>query len=299
MFAAAVSALLLSACTGCGTALRISQRPVASTAQPISVPGVPFYTKRARCRQEVVWFEPIYTLTLAELVPDKDGTPQPQARGAAILSRKSFDSQPVTDFMTLLNDGSANEQRIQTEWKKVAALNDTHVLSRDFASLSADDRILVGRSAAPALYVDYANEYYVNAKLPLAGTANVDAKVADDGTLSEASAQVETKTFETILGALPISSLITAGLGLPVKAAVPVQKPATFQLTIAVTGYSHTLARLVSYPAAPAFCPVAADISIGEATEYKREDITAAADASSADKSGDQSKKPAKPPKKP
>jgi hypothetical protein len=252
----------------------------------VAIPGVPFYAKRGRCRQEIVWYEPIYSLTLAALLPDKDGALQSHARGAVVLSRTGFESQEVTDFIKVLNNQPSDELTVTNAWKRIVTHADSHVLSRDFSSLGAADLILAGRSAAPAVYVDYSDQYYVNAKIPVAGSANVDAKVAEDGSLSEASAQVETKTLETILSALPISSLITGGLGLGGKSIADVGKVEAFQLTVSTSGYRHTLARFVDFPGTqPAVCPVAASIALSESTEYKREDISALSDVGSGDKS--------------
>lgn len=278
--------------SGCGTALRVSHRATGTTANPISVPGVPFYIKKARCRQEIVWFEPIYTLTLSASLPDKDGTLQNHPRGSVVLSLKNFKSPEVNDFMKLLNNSPTDEGTVLREWRKVVARADSQVLARDFASLKADERILAGRSAAPAPYVDYSEQYYVNAKLPIAGSANVDAKVADDGSLSEASAQVETKTLETVLSALPIGNVITGALGMGGKALAATGEVESFQLTISVSGYLHTLSRFADYPKTDLTCPVAEDISLAEAMEYKREDISAAARGKQ-DKSADASPKKA------
>jgi hypothetical protein len=183
----ALSVSLVLFLGGC-TALRINHSPATTTTKSGSVPGVPFYPKKARCRQEVVWFEPIYTLTLAALLPDKDGALQNHPRGAVVLSRTKFMSQDVNDFMKMLNNHPTDEGTVARAWQKVAALADSNVLSRDFSSLMPADRILASRSSTPSVYVDYADQYYVNAKIPLSGSANVDAKVADDGSLSEASA---------------------------------------------------------------------------------------------------------------
>jgi hypothetical protein len=268
--------LLLSLSSiGCGVALRVNHRPAGTTGTPTSVPGVPFYPKRARCRQEVVWVEPIYTLTLVALLPDKNGALQSHPRGVVVLSRSNFESQEVVDFMKVLNNRPTDEGTVLTYWQKVVARADANVLSRDFSSLAVADRILAGRSAAPAVYVDYADQYYVNAKLPVAGSANVDAKVAADGSLSEASGQVQTQTLQTILSALPVSSVITGGLGLGGKSIAATGEIEAFQLTIAISGYRHTLARFVDYPSSSAPCPVATDITLADAAEYKREDITA------------------------
>jgi len=272
--------LLVSGCT----VLKISHTPAGAT-KPTPVPGVPFFAKKARCRQEVSWFEPIYTLTLVAVLPDKDGALQNHPRGAVVLSRSSFESPEITLFMKLLNNKPTDEGTVQQAWQKVVARADPHVLSRDFGSLSAADRILVGRAVAPVVYVDYSDQYYVNAKVPLAGSASVDAKVAEDGSLSELSGQTENKTLETILSALPISSVITGGLGLGGKSIASAGEVEALQLTVSISGYKHTLARLVDYPTTSKPCPVASDIPFAEATEYKREDISAA-DTSQGDKTG-------------
>jgi hypothetical protein len=269
----------------------VSHRPVGSTTTPITAPGVPFYAKKARCRQEVVWFEPIYTLTLSAMLPDKDGALQSHLRGTVVLSRSSFETQDVTDFVKLLNSRPSDEGTVNRAWQKVVARADSHVLSRDFSSLVPEDRIMVGRSAAPAVFVDYAEQYYVNAKVPLAGSANLDAKVADDGSLSELSSQVESKTFETVVGALPISSVITGELGLSGgKNLANAGEIEAFQLTVSVSGYRHTLAKLVDFPTGSIPCPIAKDIAFADATEYKREDISAVAEATQQQKNESTSK---------
>lgn len=296
------SALLISL-SGC-SAMKVTHQPVTATKDTGPVPGVPFFPKKARCKQQIVWFEPIYTLTLASLVPDKDGALQSHPRGAVVLSRTKFLDAEVGAFVKLLNNPAVDMDTVVRGWAKVVALSDSSVLGREFSSLASSDLILVGRSAAPAVYVDYSDQYYVNAKIPLAGSAQVDAKVAEDGSLSEASAQVETKTLETILGALPISSIITGGLGLAGKGPLPAEKAETFQLTMSVTGYVHTLAKFDDFHKKSA-CPVANEIAIGSADEYKREEMTSPTDSGGADKGTDskvpqkkdssaQAKKPAK-----
>jgi hypothetical protein len=278
--------LLVVSLSGC-SAMRVSHQPATSTVSTGSVPGVPFYPKKARCRQEIVWFEPIYTLTLAALIPDKDGTLQSHPRGAVVLSRSKFMDPEVSNFIKLLNNPQVDVDTVTRNWAKVVALSDSGVLGRDFSSLTSTDRILAHRASAPSVYVDYADQYYVNAKVPLSGTAQLDAKVADDGSLSEASAQVENKTLDTILGALPISSVITGGLGLAGKGLKTPENAETFQLTVAVTGYIHTLAKFVDFPKDSKVCPVATEIAFADADEYKREEMTAPSDSADSAKSKD------------
>lgn len=195
-------------------------------------------------------------------------------------------SGDVTTLVKSVSNGG-DEAAVMPNWKKVVTRIDPQVLTRNFGSVPAEDRILLASSAAPVVFVDYTEQYYVNAKVPLAGSANVDAKVAEDGSLSEASGQVQSKTFETIVGALPISSLITGALGVGGKAFEP-GKIETFTLAISVSGYRHTLARLVAYPNStvnditPA-CPVVKDIAFADANEYKREDLSTATDSNKAE----------------
>ena len=292
LFAAAILSSLLPGCAG----LEISHRPTGSTSKLTQAPGVPFFAKKARCRQEVVWFEPIYTLDFAALIPDKDGTLQAHPRGTVVLPRSNFESADVTNLIKLLNNRPSDEGTVKSFWDKVVALADPKVLSRDFGSLGTKDRILVGRSAAPAVFVDYAEQYYVNAKAPLAGSANLDAKVADDGSLSELSSQLENKTFETIVSALPVGSVITGELGLTGKSVAPANEIEAFQVTISVSGYRHTLAKFVDFPSGLAPCPVTGDITLSEAAEYKREDMSAASNGQQDQKNkgnnSDQTKKP-------
>ena len=274
--------LLLTATEGC-TVLHIQHTQAGVTSK---VPGVPFFPKRARCRQEIVWLEPIYTLNLAALVPDKDGTLQSRPRGSVTLSLSAFQSDDVKQFVKTLNHRPTNEAIVQAGWDKIVANADPQVLSRSFANLGEDDRILLARSAAPAVYVDYADQYYINAKSPLSGSANVDVKVAEDGSLTEASGQLENKTLDTILGALPISSVITGELGLAAgKSIEEAGNIEAYQLTIGISGYRHTLAHFVDYPVVPTPCPVAAAISLAAADEYKREDISTPTDSTAKDNS--------------
>jgi hypothetical protein len=271
-------------CSGCGPVLRVQRTPVVATAPPTSVAGVPFYTKRARCRQEIVWLQPIYTLTLTALIPDKNGTLQSHPRGAVILSRSAFVSSSLTDLIKLLNNRPTDEGTVQRSWQTVVALASANTVSADFASLDPKDRILVGRSAAPVVYVDYANQYFINAKSPLAGTANLDAKLAPDGSLTEASGQRTDNTLQTVSSALPISTIITGELGLGGKSLAPSGSVEAFQLTISATGFRHTLARQVDYPTDQTPCPLAADIGLNDATEYKREDVLPPSNNNSAQK---------------
>jgi len=66
--------------------------------------------------------------------------------------------------------------------------------------------VRVANTAAIVPVVDYTHVYYLNSRSPWTGTSQVSAKVADDGTLSEGSGQVDDETWSTILST--VSSLV-------------------------------------------------------------------------------------------
>lgn len=59
-------------------------------------------------------------------------------------------------------------------------------------------------------------QYYYNAKVPLFGSINTSVKLASDGTLTEATANITDKTAETLLSMFPAKELLTKQL-LPEK----------------------------------------------------------------------------------
>ena len=84
-----VAVILIGATAGC-TALRITHSPAGSAAKTAPVEGVPFFPKKGVCQQQIVWLEPIYNLSLATLVPDKNNALQSHPKGAVALSRTAF-----------------------------------------------------------------------------------------------------------------------------------------------------------------------------------------------------------------
>ncbi len=263
---------LLGFCASC-SAVRVSHVAGSTPNAPASkVSGVPFYPKKAKCRQEVVWLQPVYTLTLSVIQTDAKGTPQAKALGSVTLSRSLFDKQEVREFLALVAKGAKDENTVLSAWAKLADLASkaTSPLTVDFNGMATEDRILAGRSAAAFVYVDYSDQYYINARVPLAGSANLSTKVAADGSLTEATTQVQNTALQTILQSLPISTLITGGLGLtPTKGFVPEEE--VFQVAIAVSGFRHTLAKFTDFRTP---CQVVADIALNDADEYKREDLS-------------------------
>lgn len=193
--------------------------PPAAVPATDPVPGVPFYVRRGVCKRETVWLEPQYKLTLVVTIDD-----QPPVSYTLLLSRNGYLSQPVQDLLKVLSgisgkydaadvSGDACPDKIVGNWTAIGGdANDKVVdgLDQDpqrLADAETNHNILrVLNTAKIDSIVDYSHQYYMNARSPWIGTAQVDAKLASDGTLTEGSGQVDDETWSTIL--TTISSLV-------------------------------------------------------------------------------------------
>lgn len=199
---------------GCGSVLRVKQ----GTAK---VPGVPFYSKEARCLHQEVSVMPYYRLTLQTVQSEKVTGSQ-----TATVSAEYYLTDPTAVEFTSLVDGTAdvssmtNEQqqtKLGSDWTAIKGHSAVDV----HAKVGEDNwpKYVVSNSTSPKVFVNYKDVYYLNAKNPLSGSAKADYKLASDGTLTEASGEMADDTFKTIVSALPISDLIksAAGIGLASK----------------------------------------------------------------------------------
>jgi hypothetical protein len=277
---AAIMALLITftvSVTGCRTAQVTKAKPPVGSNKTDKLDGIPFYVKKAGCKHEVVWLEPIYTLTLEEItIPEgSNAKPQTTPRGAAVLSLSQYREDPaVQDFLKKLSQVGAQFEDVLKAWDAVTKSPYTPTKFPE----DVKNRVLVSNANTPEIYVDYAETYYINAKNPVAGSAKVDAKLASDGTLTEASVEVESKTLETLLG--PINAAITAGLPLAAKVEGKTQVR-QLKLTTEVSGYKHTFSRIDSSATFP--CPVIAADNLPSPANYTRESVIG---GSGADKKG-------------
>jgi len=277
----AILALLITftgSLTGCRTVQVTKAKAPDSPNKTAKLDGIPFYVKKAGCKHEVVWFEPIYTLTLEEITTPEGGNAKPQttARGSAVLSLSQYrEDTNVQTFLKDLSKVGAQFEDVLKDWNAITKVPYTPTQFPE----NAKDRVLASNTNTTTTYVDYAETYYINAKNPLAGSAKVGAKLASDGTLTEASVEIESKTLETLLG--PINAAITAGLPLAAKVE---GKPAAKQLklTTEVSGYKHIFSRIDASKSFP--CSVIAADKLPSPADYSRESV--AAGGEKADKKG-------------
>jgi hypothetical protein len=89
-----------------------------------------------------------------------------------------------------------------------------------------EDRILLENTSSLTSVVDHSTRYSINQSRPFSGSSNGDFKLGADGTLNEASGQVQDNTFSTILSALPVFTLITSATGTATKSGAASNEPA-------------------------------------------------------------------------
>lgn len=211
----------------------VKQKKAAGTAN-IPVDGIPFYVKRGSCKTETVWIEPQYTMTLTINLDEKG----PEILEEGTLTRSGYldpTSKQLVNFLSGIQgkhelsdkDLAACPQNVKDHWETVFPPSGSkdappilqyevqpHTLNNLSASQSATQLTPVGaaeaagnliraiNTASVVPVVDYTHVYYMNGKTPWIGSSQVDAKLADDGTLSEGSGQAEDDTWSTILNTI-------------------------------------------------------------------------------------------------
>jgi len=242
---------------GCMSSVRVYRSD--SLAAPPK--GIPFYAKTGVCKQQTVWLEPQYTLTYEAKAAGLSYGPIDK-----VLNRQEYLQEDVQDFI-------AKPDPDPDVWTKTIfslpgpLVFDEGDTDKIKSQESAGNWIRTANTGAVEAAVDYGNVFYLNSARPLAGTTQVDAKLATDGTLTEGSAQLQDQTLATI--ASTISSLVssastaatTAG-ALGSKLAAPVIQ-AEAKLTVKTKIYTHTHSQYATSqyaakaPATPADCTAA------------------------------------------
>jgi hypothetical protein len=171
------------------------------------VNGIPFYIKTAKCLHQSVYVVPYYQITFQVLKDDKVNTTE-----TITISSKAYQSKPVEKFLTLMHQSPETTlQAALNAWRSISNLNND-----PYERVTVNDaewpKYLVANSSAPTVLVDYSNQYTLNAKSPFAGTVNADYKLNEDGTLSEASGQIQEQTLSTVLS--PIADVFKTAAGL-------------------------------------------------------------------------------------
>jgi hypothetical protein len=245
--------LLLTGLAGCSTyrimrydtGARPGQDSVAAGYRRI--PGVPFYAKRAVCRQETVYQQELVRLSFRvhEIFYNAES-------GLQDSTALRYTNERVVTRATLALS-SVTSLRLQPssepDWRNQASTFERLPEADLTRWEDSGDRLLVSNRTAPHLYVDYENPYYLNADRPLVGSSSVNATLANDGTLTTAAAEGTDSTLGTLLSAIPTTALLSeafnVGGGGEQSATAPRFKSTLEATTVPVL---HTLSTWYSAP---------------------------------------------------
>lgn len=187
--------------SGCGSVLQVK------SFNPAKPEGVPFYVKQGACNHTTAYGNPYWRLTLK--VTNDSGT---LAMETVDINNSAHGGQDFNGLLHELEKASPDQGSVMSAWDDLKRRNRFDPWKQN------EDRILLENSSSPTSLVDYSTKYSINQRKPFSGSSNADFKLSADGTLNEASGQVQDNTFSTILSALPISSLITSAAGIATKA---------------------------------------------------------------------------------
>jgi hypothetical protein len=210
--------------TGCFSSVRVTN----SKSLDSPPKGIPFYAKTGACKQETVWLEPQYTLAY-EL-------PKPALPVEKVLNRRRYLSKEVQTFILTSGDEAKWKDTIMTE--PGPDLVDETNPDEIKKEVHDGNWMEASNTGAIEAVVDYSNVFYLNSARPLAGTTQVDAKLGPDGTLTEASAQVNDQTLATVASVVSslVSSASTAAKILATDGHTETQVP----VKVTVKVYKHT-----------------------------------------------------------
>jgi len=192
---------LCASIAGCGSMLKVKPFDPAKPA------GVPFFVKQGACNHTSAYGNPYWSLTLK--VSNDSGT---VAMETLDINNSAHGGQDFNGLLHELEKATPDQDSVMNAWDALKRRDRFDPWKQN------EDRILIENSSSPTSVVDYSTKYAINQSKPFSGSSNVDFKLSPDGTLTEASAQVQDNTFATIVSALPISSLITSAAGIATKA---------------------------------------------------------------------------------
>jgi hypothetical protein len=221
------------------------------------VAGVPFYSKTAHCRHKTIWLEPVYTLSLqAQRLPAVPGQPLPPPEGVATVSlgQTAYGEIKANQALpNLIQKLTTDQLSLDDALQRFNAL--TAGLAQPLKGRRPDDFLLAGNARMADAVVDYSRAYTYNVRRPWAGTTSATLKLNSDGTLGEATAEIEDKTLETFASLIPLKEFLTAEF---VDAAAAADAEAMLEgeesaragqpfriiLTVQTTIFRHTLSKV-------------------------------------------------------
>jgi hypothetical protein len=223
----------------------------------ISLDGVPFYTKAIACKQETVWVEQTYKLTLT-------GTRKDSGRDITAVSRSmeitqnGYTSEEFKNLKKLIDQHtSAGVEEVLAGFEALREKSEYRlpVINKKFdfsAPTPAHSFILVSNKTEPDSYVDYTDRHYINVKKPWSGSVNPNITLNSDLLLTNANIHIQDNTLETFLNVLPIKEVLSAAM--PSRALTKTKEASPvviINLEIEPQTYIYTLSKTAKAPGLP------------------------------------------------
>ena len=237
-----------------------------------AVKGIPFYIKKGMVKQETSYTRSWIEATINYYKINGDKKKLGTERSATVYISESTYNQiellkifveadkaassgfgaALTKFHTLLTENTMpqSNSEITPQTIKIEASLDTKSPTSLLQSLESN-------SSSFESIVDYTQKYYFNATIPPFGTTTSTAKIASDGTLSEASSTVDsTKLAESI----PLKELLIDKWGLEkifgAEKEVKTPRDFSFTLSVSTNGYKYTLTKYHKFTSELNFVPL-------------------------------------------
>lgn len=230
--------------------------------------GIPFYAHVGVCRQETSYVEPVYRVAVQAIAGNREiGLFEATITGTAVAS---------TEFRTLREEIVGNEADPARIGEAFDALTRSAAHRYD-PQAPPTGMFMAGNSLSAESLVDYGRPLFMNVSRPWIGSAAASARLAPDGTLAEASAQVKDETVDTLLSIVPSKEMFTAFVRGERARALGDVAPggtATLQLILEPQFVKHTYTMVGGAPCPRAAPPIAPG---SPGTMYRREQLPVAA----------------------
>jgi hypothetical protein len=232
--------------------------------------GLPFYSKRIVRKQETVWQVRSYDVSVTYTITYGTTEGAPSVTSPITFLRiplPAYDDviRPIRARIDAINasDAAAAEKALallradaQTAHEALAGLEKDYFKEvSGFGQLpTAKNLLLISNTTTLTSVLDETGRLYVNGARPLYGPAAVNFTLSGDQTLTNATASVESKTFEQLSNVLPIKDYLSKSLKLvkPTDSSEDTKQQNSFSaLTESAEGAKAAHGALLAYAGTP------------------------------------------------
>lgn len=162
--------------------------------------GVPFFPHVGVCRHETSYIQPVYRVAVQLVAGSRE-----IVLFDASLTAVAVASSELAELRREIAKEDADLPRIGEAFERLTR-NTRHQYDPQAPPTGL---VLAGNVTAAETQVDYGNPLYMNVSRPWIGSASASARLAPDGTLAEATAEVKDSAVDAVLRSLPAKELLT------------------------------------------------------------------------------------------